>query len=398
MKNKAKVLSTAFFLAALITLVSFSGQEAEWKGKIRIEDGVQVIQNPGDPLYGEIEFELEEDLSIGKEDDEKYMFYGLVYITVDSEENIFVLDGGNYRIQKFDKDGNYLQTIGGRGQGPGEFEQTMWIHIDLKNNIYVFDSLRRNLHVFDKNGKFIETRRLDHPLFFGLGIAENGNILTQTYFYSPEGSTRDIVTMDSKGKVTKRIASYPYELPPRINNRTLGNPYSHNLYFYPALDGGGVYGHSSEYKLYILNNSGEMRFAIEKNEKPEAVTQKAKSELIDRYLERQAKSNRGEKLTRDEVKKAYIFPKFKPFFIGISSDNEGRIYVKRFKLYDPEDRSEVYDLFSKDGYYIYRVKMPLPVSRMINGSIYRIVPDQNTGYIKVKRYKIKNWDLIKKGI
>ena len=265
MKNKFKVLSIVLFLTALMIVVSFGSQKTEWKGKIKTEDGVKVIQNPEEPLYGEIEFELEEDLSIGKENDEKYMFYGLVYITVDSEENIFVLDGGNCRIQKFDKNGIYLQAIGSKGQGPGEFEQPMWIHTDLKDNIYVFDSLRRNLHVFDKEGKFIEMRRLD-SLFFGLGIAENGNILTHTYFYSPEGNTRDIVTMDSKGKGIEKIASYPIERAPRIKNRTLGNPYSHNLYFYPALDGSGVYGYSSEYKLYILNNSGETRFVIEKNE------------------------------------------------------------------------------------------------------------------------------------
>jgi hypothetical protein len=204
--------------------------------------------------------------------------------------------------------------------------------------------------------------------------------------------------MDSKGKVIKRIASYPYELPPRIKKRALGNPYSHRLHFYPALDGSGVYGHSSEYRLYILSNSGKARFLIEKNQKPEPITQKDKSELIDEYLENQDKFNRKEKLNRNEVKKGYVFPKNKPFFQRLMLDNEGRIYVERFKLYDPEDRSRVYDLFSEEGYFIYRVKMPLPPSIIRKGSIYRIEPDRDTGYIKVKRYKIINWEQIKKGI
>ncbi len=37
----------------------------QWKGKIEDEEGIKIIRNPTDPLYGEIEFDLEEDLSIG---------------------------------------------------------------------------------------------------------------------------------------------------------------------------------------------------------------------------------------------------------------------------------------------------------------------------------------------
>jgi len=398
MKTRAISLLVIFLIFCSITLSKEQRQKAGWKSKIEVEDGVKVIKNPAEPLYGEITFELEEDLSIGNEEDENYAFYGIVTLAVDSEGNIFILDGGNYRIQKFDKNGSYLQTRGRRGQGPGEFEQPMWIHVDSKDNIYVFDSLTSNLHVFEKEGKFKETIKLTHSLFFGLGISKEGNILSQTFFYSQEESTEDVVLMDAKGKVIKRIVSYPFERAPRIKKRMLGNPYSHTLHFYPALDGSGVYGHSSEYKLYVLNTSGETRFRIEKEEKEEPVTQKDKIGLIDRYLERQEKSDRKEKLTRNEVKKAYIFPEFKPFFSGIVLDNEGRIYVERFKLYDAEDRSRVYDLFSEEGYYIYRVKMPLPSRLIKNGCIYRTERDQETGYIKVIRYKIKNWDKIKEEI
>jgi hypothetical protein len=57
MKNKAKVLSIALFLSAFIMLASFGEQEAEWEGKIDIENGVKVIKNPNEPLYGEIKLE-----------------------------------------------------------------------------------------------------------------------------------------------------------------------------------------------------------------------------------------------------------------------------------------------------------------------------------------------------
>ena len=58
-----------------LLLLGFSiNQKPQWKGKIEEENGVKVIKNPKEPLYGEITVELEEDLSIGNEEDENYAF------------------------------------------------------------------------------------------------------------------------------------------------------------------------------------------------------------------------------------------------------------------------------------------------------------------------------------
>ena len=73
MKSNALHISIiAVFLAILCS--SFGLQNPEWKGKISDEDGVKVVNNPEKPLYGEINFDLEEDLSIGRTDDENYLF------------------------------------------------------------------------------------------------------------------------------------------------------------------------------------------------------------------------------------------------------------------------------------------------------------------------------------
>ena len=111
MNSKTKIVSIVLFLSVFIMLVSFGEQKAEWKGKIEKENGIKVIKNPREPLYDEIEFELEEDLSIGREDDGNYMFYSRVSLAVDNQDNIYALDGRNCRIQKYDKNGQYLQTI-----------------------------------------------------------------------------------------------------------------------------------------------------------------------------------------------------------------------------------------------------------------------------------------------
>ncbi len=61
-----------------------------------------MVKNPDEPLYGELVFDLEEDLSVGREDDDNYLFYRIRDIEVDDDGNIYVFEFGNKRVQKFD--------------------------------------------------------------------------------------------------------------------------------------------------------------------------------------------------------------------------------------------------------------------------------------------------------
>jgi hypothetical protein len=68
-------------------LVSFGGQKSEWKGKGEEENGVIVVKNPKEPMYGEDAFRIKEDLSIGEGEGRKeYMFSRAGNIAVDEFE------------------------------------------------------------------------------------------------------------------------------------------------------------------------------------------------------------------------------------------------------------------------------------------------------------------------
>ena len=44
-------------------------------------------------------------------------------IAVDSEDNVYVADTSNHRIQKFDSNGNFITKWGSEGTGNGEFKK-----------------------------------------------------------------------------------------------------------------------------------------------------------------------------------------------------------------------------------------------------------------------------------
>src|SRR5436309_7306635 len=73
----------------------------------------------------------------------------------DSAGNIFVADGyGNSRIAKFDKNGRFVKSWGSRGTEPGQFNLPHTIAIDAQNNVYVGDRENKRIQVFDADGNF----------------------------------------------------------------------------------------------------------------------------------------------------------------------------------------------------------------------------------------------------
>lgn len=398
MKAKTLVVSLLLLLFTFITFVSCEKRNTKWKGTIEEENGVGVVKNPREAVYGEIKFDLEEDLSIGNQEDENYTFYRAVFIEVDKDGNIFVLDGGNCRIQKFDKNGKHIQTIGKRGQGPGEFEHPNHINLDSKGNIYVRDMNR--VHKFNKNGEFVRCLPLSEYKRPWYGVTKEGNFLGIVLTKTSEEMTEDIVLESSEEGRLKTIKSYPvgrfHEIYEGIS---MGNPYSGRPFFCPLNEELAAYGHSSEYKLFIINSLGEIVLIIEKDEPPKTITKEEKDRFADNFIKLHKRSDPRLKLKKSDIKKRFEFLKNKPFFSWMLKDDIGRIYISEYRKQPFTGKSLFYDLFNNEGYYLYRVKMPSHIDMIIkNGNIYRVTHDPDTGYYKVKRYKIKNWEQIKVGI
>ena len=80
------------------------------------------------------------------------------------------------------------------------------------------------------------------------------------------------------------------------------------------------------------------------------------------------------------------------------ADDLQRLYLWRVKSVLDESEEQIFDVYSKDGYFIHRIKIDLMPELVKNGYLYDIEEDEDTGEVYVKRYKIKNWEQIKEGI
>ena len=83
-------------------------------------------------------------------------FYKPPAFAVGKDDQIYILDSGNSRIQCFSKEGRFLFGFGRRGQGPGELSNdARLIKILSDGNIYVIDNLQRRINVYNQEGKFL---------------------------------------------------------------------------------------------------------------------------------------------------------------------------------------------------------------------------------------------------
>jgi sugar lactone lactonase YvrE len=99
-------------------------------------------------------------------------------VTWDSEGNIYISDGYiNSRIAKYDKNGDWVKSWGEPGTGPGQFHIPHTIVADRNNNIYVGDRSNRRIQVFDSEGRFLRMFTIDVPPPPGTRPV-NGNVPT----------------------------------------------------------------------------------------------------------------------------------------------------------------------------------------------------------------------------
>ena len=78
-------------------------------------------------------------------------------ITVGSNDIVYVADSRNHRIQAFDLSGGFLFSFGQFGSNDSQFNFPIGIAVDSSNNVYVADQANHRIQKFDSNGTFIST-------------------------------------------------------------------------------------------------------------------------------------------------------------------------------------------------------------------------------------------------
>lgn len=92
---------------------------------------------------------------IGKRGDQDGEFNLPRDVVIAPDGSIYVVDGGNFRVQRFDKDGKFMSKFGDIGRQMGQFSRPKEAAVDPEGNIYVVDTAFGNFQIFNPLGQIL---------------------------------------------------------------------------------------------------------------------------------------------------------------------------------------------------------------------------------------------------
>ena len=124
-----------------------------------------AIVNNGDAAWASDEawtVSVERRLSLGALDGpEQYQLFNVRNAALQSDGDIVLIDGGTREVRLFDRDGAYVKTLGGRGSGPGEFQEPNQVLITADDSVLVWDDALARITRFDSAGEFVAVQSVD---------------------------------------------------------------------------------------------------------------------------------------------------------------------------------------------------------------------------------------------
>jgi hypothetical protein len=372
MKNKSFIFPTMVWLWMIFLFASPVQQKTRWRGAVEEIDGVAVISNPKEPMYKNEVFHLEEELSIG--DEEKggeYILSEPIDIEVDPEGKIYVLDRRECHVKVFDKNGKYVNTIGSKGQGPGEMSGSSSFLITPQDEIAINDPSARKIHFFDRDGNFLHAVSQKNMSFFtDPKIDDEGNI-TASYMIMDKEITTVLKKFDSRLTEIFPVFSTVILKYPNVD------PFFPQCHWDLIGEENIIWGFADKYELFIVDANGKTVKKITREYNPIKITEEEKSDIIEERFGGRKNLGSGVKM----IWRSHHNP-----FIYLCVDDSGRIFTRTYEKAS-ESGYYYYDVFDPDGKYMAKIPLKSRPYVIQRGKLYTIEEDEE-GYQLVKRYRV----------
>jgi DNA-binding beta-propeller fold protein YncE len=138
---------------------------------------------------------------------EEGLFADPVAVDIDDEGNIWVADQGNDNVQKFDEEGEFLLASGSGGSAPGKLANPSGLAVDGEGDVWVADTTNGRLQEFDGNGELMQVvgthgsgeGQLGEPV--AVDIAINGDV------YVADWTNQRVAVFNQEGEFLRQFGS-----------------------------------------------------------------------------------------------------------------------------------------------------------------------------------------------
>ncbi len=126
-------------------------------------------------------------------------------VAVGASGDIFVLDSGNDRVEKFNEAGEYLGQFGEEGSGDGQLSSPNALAVDSKGNVFVLDTIDERIEEFDEEGGFVRTIEDGLRTAEGIAVDRHGRVWVSAT------SEEDLAVFGEHGEHLKDVGSHGSE-------------------------------------------------------------------------------------------------------------------------------------------------------------------------------------------
>lgn len=352
------------FLAALAVACGAPGDTrgATWDGQIdTLADGRVVVRNGERGIWPEgAEWQVVEEIRIGTLEGEGPDTFGdVASFEVDNLGRIWVLDMQASELRVFDRDGEYVRTVGRAGSGPGEFRQP--VHVDMSPDGRIWVSAPPECPHLDL--RYGGQLRREHA---GSGavrrVAVPGGFAGNGLYHVP------VVRMDPTFQIDLArfdgmVAPLDTLLAPRdpveregcrlvVDGRVVDDapmPFQGGLVWRLSSSGSVWALITDQYRLFELGDGGDTLRVVTKSFGPIPVTEEERAEALEALRPFVARSGR--------VDRARI-PGHRPTVRSFFLVEDGHLWIERVRL---DDRGRtVFDVFAPRWPVPGRRRRPLP--------------------------------------
>ncbi len=357
---------------------------------------------------------LVEEITIGMLDGpEEYLFGRIWSVAVNDDGRVYVLDRLEQHVRVFDSLGVYLETLGRRGEGPGEFSSAEAIALLLDGRLAVRDPENQRVTVFGpgpgetalwrygasagtRSPLYTDARGRTFLLASDQARLRERGLVMQIIVLGPDGTPLDTLPVPSsdyqrpvvRAEAPGMLVSYAVPFTPRFHWTV--HPSGHFLA-----------GLSSDYRIDLARDDGVLR--IERSRDPVPASNAERAYERERIVASIRQSLPGWEWDGPAI------PDRKPFFQELLAGRDGRIRVRLSSGgrpvdnpdHDPDNPGSLaviweeetrYDVFEPDGTYLGVVVAPDEFSTfpapVFDGDRVWAVTAGELGVQRVVRYRI----------
>ncbi len=153
-----------------------------------ISEMVHVLNARGEPLQ-----------SFGSEGSLPSQFFGIADLAITAAGELYVVDGGNGRVQQFSLLSGFLLSFGSEGSQAELLDRPEGIALDTDGNVYVVDAGNRRIQQYGPGGTWQRSIRVEVSEPRDIAVDRQGNM------YVTDGGESLVHVFDRRGALSRKL-------------------------------------------------------------------------------------------------------------------------------------------------------------------------------------------------